>query len=295
MSGAVATVVSGPFFTGRVYAEGDADLGVAVGTDIDAAVKSAVAAIGGIGAFVRKGARVAIKPNLSFASPVNRAATTNPAVLKSVMDLCLEAGAKQVIVVDHPLQDAAIIGDKAEVASVVKQTKRAILVLPTTENLYKETAIPKGKAMKSTKTASILDEVDVLINLPVAKSHSACVVSLGIKGNLGLVYDRIAYHNSSDFNQSLADLATIIKADLTIVDAVRALTTRGPQGPGKVAQLDTIVAGTDPVAVDAYAVTLTPWNNRQAKGSNIQHLIYSAEMGLGELDPTKLKIDKKSV
>ena len=200
-----------------------------------------------------------------------------------------------MIVVDHPLQDAAIIGDKAEVVSVVKQTKRAILVLPTTENLYKEKAIPKGKAMKSTKTASILDEVDVLINLPVAKSHSACVVSLGIKGNLGLVYDRIAYHNSSDFNQSLADLATIIKADLTIVDAVRALTTRGPQGPGKVAKLDTIVAGTDPVAVDAYAVTLTPWNNRQAKGRNIQHLIYSAEMGLGELDPTKLKIARKTV
>jgi len=295
-SGAVATVVSGPFFTGRVYAEGDADLGVAVGTDIDAAIKAAVAAVGGIGAFVKKGDRVAIKPNLSFASPVKRAATTNPEVLKSVMDLCLEAGAKQVVVIDHPLQDAAIVGDKAEVAEVVKETKNATLILLShTENLFRETAIPRGKSMKSTEVAKILDEVDVLINLPVAKSHSACVVSLGIKGNLGLVMDRPAYHNSSDFNQSLADLATIIKADLTIVDAVRALTTRGPQGPGKVAKLDTIVAGTDPVAVDAYAVTLTPWNNREAKGRNIQHLIYSAEMGLGELDPTKLKIAKKTV
>ncbi|MCE5249163.1 DUF362 domain-containing protein [bacterium] len=294
-TGAVVTAVSGPYFTGRVYAQGAADIGVAVGTDIPAAVKAAVAAVGGMGAFVKKGQRVAIKPNLSFASPVERAATTNPEVIRAVMNLCFEAGAKQVLVVDHPLQDAAIIGDKAPVAAVVKETKNAVLMLPGSEDLYKETPIPDGKVMKSTKVARIIDEVDVLINLPVAKSHSASFVSLGIKGNLGLVWDRIAYHNSADFNQSLADLATIIKADLTIVDAIRALTTRGPQGPGKVAELNTIVAGKDPVATDAYAVQLTPWNNREAKGKNIQHLVYSSQMGLGQLDPETLNVVKKTL
>ena len=294
-TGAAATMVSGPYFTGRVFAEGTADLGVAAGTDILSAVKAAVAAVGGMGAFVKKGNRVAIKPNLSFASPVERAATTNPEVVRAVMNLCLDAGARQVIVVDHPLQDAAIIGDKAQIATVVKETKNAMLVLPISENLYKETAIPKGKVMKSTKVTRIIEEVDVLINVPVAKSHSASFVSLGIKGNLGLVWDRIAYHNSADFNQSLADLATVIKADLTIVDAIRALTTRGPQGPGKVAELNTIVAGIDPVATDAYAVQLTPWNNREAKGRNIQHLLYASQMGLGEIDPSKLKVVKTTV
>lgn len=290
-----ATVVSGPFFSGKVFSEGDADIGVAVGADIPSAVRSAVASVGGMGAFVKNGARVGIKPNMSFASPSKRAVTTNPETLKAVMDLCLEAGAKQVIVFDHPLQDAAIIGDKAEIAAVVKETKKAMFFLPSTENLYKETAIPEGKEMKSTKVVRILDEIDVLINLPIAKSHSACFVSFGIKGNLGLVWDRMAYHNSSNFDQSIADLATIIQADLTIIDAVRALTTRGPQGPGKVTQLNTIVAGRDPVAVDSYAVTLTPWNNRKALGRNIKYLVYSSEMGLGELDPTKLKVVKKTV
>ena len=289
------TVVSGPFFSGKVFSEGDADIGVAVGADIPSAVQSAVASVGGMGAFVRKGARVGIKPNLSFASPVKRAATTNPATVKAVMDMCIEAGAKQVIVLDHPLQDAAIIGDKAEIAAVVKETKKAMFFLPTTENLYKETAIPKGKEMKSTKVVRILDEIDVLINLPVAKSHAACVVSFGIKGNLGLVWDRRAYHQAGNFHQSVADLATIIQADITIVDAIRALTTRGPLGPGKVAQLNTIVAGKDPVAVDSYATTLTPWNNRKAQGRNIKYLVYSSEMGLGELDPTKLNVVKKTV
>lgn len=289
-TGAAATLVSGTYFSGRVYAQDTADIGVAKGSDIDAIVRSAVASVGGMEAFIKNGDRVAIKPNLSFASPPERGATTNPDVLKAVMNLCLEAGARQVLVVDHPLQHASIIGSESPVAQVVKDTKNAVLMLPTTENLYEETAIPQGKAMKSTKIAKILKEADVLINLPIAKNHSATFVSLGIKGNLGLVYDRIAYHNCSDFLQSLADLATVIKADLTIVDAVRALTTRGPQGPGRVAKLDTIVAGRDPVAVDSYSTELTPWNNRAAKGSNIQYLVHAADMGLGELDPSKLNI-----
>jgi len=289
-TGAAATFVSGTFFSGRAFAQGTADIGVAKGSDIDAIVRSAVASVGGMEAFIKKGDRVAVKPNLSFASPPERGATTNPDVLKAVMNLCLEAGAQQGLVIDHPLQHASIIGSESPVAQVVKNTKNAVLMLPTTENLYEETAIPQGKAMKSTKTTKILKEADVLINLPVAKNHSATFVSLGIKGNLGLVYDRIAFHNCSDFLQSLADLATIIKADLTIVDAVRALTTRGPQGPGRVAKLETIVAGRDPVAVDAYATELTPWNNRAAKGSNIQYLVNAADMGLGELDHSKLDV-----
>ncbi len=292
---AAIPLVSGPYFSGKVHAEGNADIGVAKGSDINAIVRSAVAEIGGMGRFVKKGQRVAIKPNLSFASPTERAATTNPETIKAVMDLCIEAGAKQVMVVDHPLQHASIIGEKSDVAKAVQATKNATLILPTTENLYKETAIPQGKAMKSTATMKILDEVDVLINLPVAKNHSATFVSLGIKGNLGLVYDRVAYHNCSDFFQSLADLSTIIKADLTIVDAVRALTTRGPQGPGRVVKLDTIVAGTDPVAVDSYATELTPWNNRAAKGTNIAHLNMAHAMGLGEIDPSKLNVSVKTL
>lgn len=292
---AVMTFVSGPYFSGNIHAEGQADIGVAKGENIESTVRAAVASIGGIGAFVKKGDQVIVKPNLSFASPPKRATTTNPEVLKAVIKLCIEAGAKNVLVVDHPLQDAAIIGARSEVVQAVKEIKGASLILPTTENLYVETPIPKGKIMKSTKTALILNEADVLINLPVAKSHSAAHVSLGIKGNLGLVWDRVAYHNSGDFYQSLADLATIIKADLTIIDAVRALTTRGPQGPGKVVQLDTIAAGRDPVAVDSYAVSLTPWYNMELKGSNIPYLVRSSEMDLGEIDPSKLNVEIKTL
>lgn len=293
-SGAAITAVSGRYFTGKVYAQGKADISVIKGPDIEANVRAAVAAVGGMESYVKNGDRVAIKPNLSFASPVSRATTTNPEVLRAIIKLCHEAGAKSVSVIDHPLQDAAIIGTKAEVAQMVKEMKNTSIFLPDTENLYVETAIPDGIAMKSTKVVKILNEMDVLINVPISKNHSATAVSLGIKGNLGLVWDRIAYHNSSDFNQSLADLATIIKADLTIIDVIRALATRGPQGPGKVLKLDTIIAGTDPVAVDSQAVetTFAQWN---LTGANVEHLKKSQAMGLGEIDIAKLNILKQTL
>jgi len=293
-SGAV-TFVSGPFFTGLVYAEGKADLAEIKGGSIEATVRAAVAAVGGIGAFVKKGDQVIVKPNLSFASSPDRAATTNPEVLQAVIKLCLEAGAKKVLVVDHPLQDAEVIGTRADVAQMVKQIKNAFLILPTAESLYEETPIPRGKEMKSTKMARILKEAEVLINLPVAKSHSATGVSLGLKGNMGLNWDRKRMHESSDLNQTIADLGTIVKPNLTIVDAIRALTTRGPQGPGKVANLNTILAGKDPVAVDAYAVSLTPWYNQKLTAKNVAHIVKAAEMGIGEIDTSKLDIVRKTV
>jgi len=294
-NGTAAAVVIGPFFSGKVYAQGKADLAAVKGSDIEAAVRAAVAEIGGIDKFVKKGSRVIIKPNLSFASEPERAATTNPEVIKAVMRLCLEAGARQVLVVDHPLQQAEIIGASSAVAEAVKQTKNAALLLPTTESLYVDTPIPGGKVMKTTKIARILREADVLISLPIAKSHSATGVSLGIKGNLGLNWDRKWMHNSSDFNQTIADLATIVRPNLTIVDAIRALTTRGPQGPGKVANLNTIVASADPVAADAYTVGLTPWYGRELTWKNVAHLVMAAGMGLGEGDVSKLNVVTKTI
>jgi uncharacterized protein (DUF362 family) len=291
---AAVTFVSGSAFTGRAYGQGTAAIGVVTGTDIDAAVRAAIAAVGGIGRFVKKGASVAIKPNLSFASPINRAATTNPEVVRAVIKLCQEAGAGRIVVIDHPLQDAAVIGTNSELATVVKEMKGVSVFLPTTENLYKEKPIPQGKVIKSTKVISMLDEMDVLINVPIAKHHSAAAVSLGIKGNLGLVWDRMAYHNSSDFNQSVADLATLLKADLTIVDAVQALLTRGPQGPGKVEKFNTIIAGTDPVAIDSYTVGLV-WKQYNLSGTNVEHLTKSSAMGLGEIDPSKLTVSTKTL
>ena len=134
----------------------------------------------------------------------------------------------------------------------------------------------------------------VLINLPQAKSHSNTGVSLGIKNLMGLIWDRWSFHTKYNFNQALADLATVIRPQLTILDATRALISGGPGGPGEVRRPNLIIAGTDPVAVDSYGVTVVPWYGQSFKGRQIEHLLAAHQRGLGKIDLEPLRIFKGS-
>ncbi len=137
-------------------------------------------------------------------------------------------------------------------------------------------------------------EADTIINVPVAKSHSGARISFGMKGWMGVVKNRKPWHMFLDLHQSIADISVFIKPKLTILDATRALVTGGPGGPGEVAQLQTIVAGTDPVAVDAYGVTLAPWGGKGYKIEDIPHIVKAAELGVGRLDISNMNILKKT-
>jgi len=134
----------------------------------------------------------------------------------------------------------------------------------------------------------VLDS-DVLINIPIAKSHNATGVSLGLKGLMGVIYDREYFHEKVDLNQAIADLSTIVKPKLTIIDATRVMTAGGPTGPGPVDQLNTIVAGADPVAVDSAVVPLAKWYGHEFHAKNVKHIKQAHDLGLGEMDLNKLK------
>ncbi|MBM3323986.1 DUF362 domain-containing protein, partial [candidate division WOR-3 bacterium] len=129
---------------------------------------------------------------------------------------------------------------------------------------------------------------------PTAKSHSATGVSLGMKNLMGLIWDRGSLH-SLNLHQCIADLATVMKPHLVIVDATRALTSGGPGGPGKTVQLNTVVAGTDPVAVDSYAVGITQWYSKSFTGKGVKYIVAAAAHQLGEIDPAKMDVREVKV
>jgi uncharacterized protein (DUF362 family) len=108
-----------------------------------------------------------------------------------------------------------------------------------------------------------------------------------MKNLMGVVRDRPAMHGS--LGQAIADLCTVIKSDLTLVDAVRILTQHGPGG-GKlsyVKKMDTVIAGSDIVAVDTYTATLFGFKPR-----DIAYIPIAEKMGLGRSDLSKLTIEQ---
>jgi hypothetical protein len=152
---------------------------------------------------------------------------------------------------------------------------------------YIKMDIPQGKSMTSTYIFPDIVETDVLINVPIAKNHSAAVLTLGAKNLMGIVKDRNMMH--ADLHQRIADLTSLVMPDLTVVDAVRILTAHGPTGGdlADVKQTDTIIASRDIVAADAYATTLFGMT-----GADIGYIKASADMGLGTMDLSSIDIQE---
>jgi uncharacterized protein (DUF362 family) len=257
-------------------------------------VKGALDLLGGIGRFVKPGDKVCIKPNISFAANSECGATTSADIARQVVELCLAAGAARVVIFDHTIQEAVLCVERSGINSAVVDAEKVSLLTLTKERQFVDTPIPRGKELKSAKIAKVVLDSDKFINLPTAKSHSATGVSLGMKGLMGLIWDRGALHQMN-LHQAIADLASVVKPDLTIVDATRALTSGGPGGPGKTVALGMVISGIDPVAVDSYAVGITQWYNKSFTGKSVKHIVAAAEMGLGEIDTAKMDLKQVTV
>lgn len=270
------------------------DLAVISGEPVSA-TRKALEAIGGISRFVKKGQRVILKPNMSFTRTPDFSATTHPAVVATLAQACIEAGASQVLVLDHTLQRAELCLERTGIREACKNLPGVHVLALQERKFFREIKIPQGKVLERVEVIKEVLDNSVLINIPVAKSHSATGVSMGMKGLMGLIWDRESFHSQYNINQAIADLGTVIKPQLTILDATRALTSGGPGGPGTVMKSNLVIAGIDPVAVDSYGVSIVPWYGQNFKGRQVEHLMVSHQRGLGKIDIDQLNIFREKV
>ena len=265
-------------------------LAVAHGKDPTAIVKAALAALGGIERFVSPGQDVILKPNICVDyHTAEFAATTNPQVVATLVTLCLGAGAGRVRVMDMPfggtpssayaisgIEEAVkAVGGEMEIMSPVKFTKFDI---------------PAGKDLKSWDIYRDILETDVLIDIPIAKHHSLARLSMASKNLLGVVGTPNQIHQN--LAQRIADLISVIRPTLTVIDAYRILIDHGPTGGSlnDVKQTNTIIASHDIVAADSYGATLFGLT-----GAEIPYIKKSSEMGLGTMDLSSVKVEEVNV
>ncbi|MEW6442865.1 MAG: DUF362 domain-containing protein [bacterium] len=251
--------------------------------------------LGGLGRFVKEGSTVLIKPNMSFPNPPEQATTTDPALIRSLIARCLEAGAQRVLVADHPLRSAGLCAELTGIRDACAGIREAHLIVASQESMFQRVTLSGTRQLREVRILRAALQSDVQINLPRMKSHGATTVSLGTKGNMGLIWDRGIFHGSLDLNEAIADLNTRIRADLTILDGSRVLTAGGPLGPGPVEQLGCLIGGTDPVAVDAYGISKTRWYDRAFEPHEVSHLVACHGRGLGEIDLGRVEVISQRV
>jgi uncharacterized protein (DUF362 family) len=267
-----------------------ADLVVARGSDPEQMIRQALAAFGGMQTFVPKGANVVVKPNICVAyHTYEYAATTNPWLVGALVKLAFEAGASRVQVFDFPFGGSA---QEAYVRSGIDEQVRAAggEMMPMPDFKFVSTDIPNGVDLKRTKAFKDALEADVLIDVPIAKHHGSARLTLGMKNLMGLVLDRGAIHNN--LGQRIADLTSLFRPKLTVVDAIRILMNHGPSGGNldDVNKMDTIIVSPDIVAADSYATTLFG-----LQPDDIAYIRAASNMGLGNSDLKSLKIEEIAV
>jgi uncharacterized protein (DUF362 family) len=282
------------FFGSLAHAAEEADLVIAKNGAPSQLLQAALAPLGGIARFVKKGQRVVIKANIAWARTPDQACTNNPALFSALIKTCYEAGAKRVAVWDHTCDNYQFCFSRSGLKEAA-QKAGADIFSGHGRNSYKQVEIQKGKKLKTVEILTDVLESDVFINLPIPKQHDATELTLGLKNLIGIVWDMEQLHKV-DLHQHIADINTVRKPDLVIMDAIRILTTNGPKGPGKTEDIGEVIASTDIVAADAYAATLfkNPRTQKPFKPEEIRFVKNAYELGLGQIDLSKVRVRKVS-
>jgi uncharacterized protein (DUF362 family) len=260
------------------------DLTVIRGESPDLNVREAVAQLGGMGRFVKRGGRVVVKPNVLFAQPPEYAATTNPLVVAAIVRMCLEAGAAQVTVLDNCTSTPRAAFQESGLTQAIGEAGGEIKYLSSRN--YDNILIPQAEVLTSWPLVTDVFEADTFINVPIAKTHGMAGLTLSMKNLMGIMGgSRGQIH--TNYAKKITDLCTLVKPHLVILDAYRTLIRNGPSGGNlrDVQMPKTCVAGTSQVAVDTYGCTIMGW-----QPTDLSSLVEANRRGLGSMDLSSYRI-----
>ncbi len=240
-----------------------------------------LAPLGGMERFVKKGDRVLIKPNAAFATHPATGAIANPVLIAEVVKEACRAGATDVLVTDNPIAAPELVFDRTGIRRKVAAAGGRV-VIPY-ERGFSMVEIPDAKAIPGWPVfLEPFKTVDSVIGIAAVKDHNLCSASLTMKNWYGLLGgNRSRFHQ--DLHEVICDLWRMMKpfSPLLILDGTRVLMRNGPTGgsPKDVAIRNTLAAGTDPIAIDAFGVSLL-----EREPADVQYLVKGEAEGFGTLD-----------
>lgn len=248
--------------------------------------------MGGIKRYVKKGQTVLVKPNIGFNKTPEIAATTNPLLVKTIIEPWFGAGAKKVYVFDNIASrsygTAAHCYKNNGIESAAKQA--GTIVAPADDyKYYQEVRIPGAEALLTTDVHELLLESDVFINIPILKHHSYTHVTMAMKNLMSVVWDRIFYHGAG-LDQCIAEFCLYKKPDLNVLDAYRVLKTHGPYGNSleDVMIAKSLLISEDIVAIDTAACMIFGIPPKKVYYLNMGQELKLGRMNLDELNIKRL-------
>lgn len=250
--------------------------------DIALAVRQTVAEVGGI-KLPKPDSIVLIKPNVN--SNGRFPATTNPIVVKTLVEMAYQAGAKKVIVADSSgvgwpdtLKNMAKAGIKQAAeeagAEVIDLEKKGwFKIKPENSQFW-----PEGFLF-----SEIINEVDYIISVPIIKTHATTGITLSLKNSVGLLHrsDRQKMHASKNISEMIAEINLAYKPNLIVFDGSKSFITQGP-AVGQEVTGNYVMAAKERLSADvvAYQILKKLGARLEDEGLNHPMLSYALKLGL---------------
>jgi len=272
--------------------ESTPDMVAVMGGEPEAMLIRAMKELGGIKKYVKRGDKVVIKPNIGWDRKPELAANTNPELVATLVILCKNAGASEIIVFDHTCHNWQKCYQNSGIEKAVTDAGGK-MVPGNDESYYQEVEIPRGVNLKKAKIHKSLLECDVWFNVPILKHHGGAKNSISMKNLMGIVWDRGHFH-MDNLHQCIADITTFHKKPaLNIVDAYRIMKSNGPQGKSEsdVVMLKSLIISPDFVAVDTAAMKM--FSQVQPTDINdVRHIAMAEKLKVGTQKLDKLNIKR---
>jgi uncharacterized protein (DUF362 family) len=262
--------------------------------DVKDSVNKAVDLAGGLG--VEIGDVVVIKPNIKNQSPSGYGIVTDSRVVEATVELAFRYNAKKVKIAEGAAYPTGAYDTLAafQVAGVMDIAKRWDIELVDLNSWDSvEVDIENGFLLNWVRVGRSVIEADIVINVPVLKTHRGTLLSACIK-NIGVgcaVREEKKRLHRLGLERGFLDVYSVVKPKFNIVDAIVALEGDGPNcPPGKPKPLGLIIAGRDGLAVDAVCCGIMG-----IEPNSVDHLRLAQEKGLGSIDLDKIEIVGKQL
>jgi uncharacterized protein (DUF362 family)/NAD-dependent dihydropyrimidine dehydrogenase PreA subunit len=225
------------------------------------AVDRALGELGGISKFIKPGEKVLVKPNLLSPTSPDNAITTHPSLVEAVVRQIQSVGAHPIISdspgagMKHSEANLRRLFEVTGMMEVAERTGAEVRV----ELEPKHTSFLEGRLVRGFELLPLAREVDAIVNLPKLKTHVFMTYTGAVKNLFGLIYGvaKTGYHvrfsDEPQFAAMLIDIMRFAKPRLTVMDGVIGLEGNGPGSHGSPKEVGVILAGGNPVEVDAVA------------------------------------------
>ena len=244
-----------------------------------------------------KNKRVLLKPNVGRDVERETGVTTHPQVVAAAIDAFREAGA-EVAVGESPIAVVKMLSafKNSGITSIGKERNCSLIDMDECD--YEPLEIPDGIAIKTLKLCKEIAEYDIIVSIPVMKTHMHTAVTLSVKNMKGCLWRRskVDFHMLSELPEyqekpldiAIADMASVLRPHLSIIDGTIGMEGLGPSA-GKPKALGVVLAGVDAFATDSIACELMG-----ISASDVPHLRMGAQRGYGVIDIEKICVSPKN-